>query len=167
MNPEYESEEDQKLQEFFEVFSAMSNYDLANEYRAYQKDGSSSLREKSVLKSVINKIKSPQVGLERWITKHEGLTSSEISDLRFRETLNKRGIDPYLGDIDAVRIAITHSYGYENLWKRKKEVEDSDGNKTLKGHTKNLWDMNAEDIRGFAINRYENAESVRKELQKR
>lgn len=171
-HPEFEGnkvienpQEEAKLNEFFEVFSAMSKPDLANEYLAYEKDKNSNPKEKAALQFVIGKIKDPKTSLEKWVRDHK-LTKSDAFDLEFSSMLARRGIDPYQGDLASIKIAI-EAMGYQNLWAGKKDDKGPNGTKVRRGYTQDIGYLEPDYVRGFAIRRYEHAQEVKQRLQKR
>jgi|GEM_PF-4786351 len=171
-NPEFEGtsvienpQEEAKMNELFEVFSAMPKPDLANEYLAYQKDKYSNPKARQILEFVINRIKDSKTSLENWVKNHK-LTKSDSKDLDFFEVLNRRGIDPYQGDLASLKIAIQDAYGYQNLWAGKKDDKGPNGTKVKRGYTQELCYVDPDYVRGFVIRRYEHAQNVKERLQK-
>jgi hypothetical protein len=161
----YNVQEEASLNDFFEVFSKMEKTDLANEYLAYEKDKNSNPKEKAVLQVVINRIKDSKTNLEKWVKDHK-LTKSDIFDLEFSNMLERRGIDPYQGDLAAIKFAIDSS-GYKNLWAGKKYDKGPNGTKVRRGYMQDINYLDPDYVRGFTIRRYENAQKIKQRLQKR
>ncbi len=161
----YDVQEEASLNEFFEVFSKMEKTDLANEYLAYEKDKHSNPKEKNILLSIINRVKDPKTSLEKWVKDHK-LTKSDSVDLEFSNMLERRGIDPYQGDLASIKVAI-EAMGYQNLWAGKKDDKGPNGTKVRIGYTQDIGYLNPDSVRGFAIRRYEHAQEVKQRLQKR
>lgn len=171
-HPEFEGtsvienpQEEAKMNALFEVFSAMSKSDLADEYLAYQEDKYSNPKARQILEFVINRAKDSKTSLEKWVKDHK-LTKSDAFDLEFFDLLTRRGIDPYQGDLASIKVAI-ENIGYKNLWAGKKEDKGPNGTKVQRGYTQDIGYLDPDYVRGFAIKRYEHAQDVQRRLQKR
>lgn len=108
------------------------------------------------------------------IAKKYKMTKTDYSSLNFYKKLNKRGVKPEESNVSYLRFDILDVFGYDKLNAKSIGIKDSNGNVLLDENgderklkiKKNLENLQPENVRGFAMNRYYAGEKVWERLKK-